>query len=149
MPSSPTAGKRARSQPPPKADGKPRDWLEAQSTRLDAGAEVFGGLAGGDLEDAYKLLYTQGPTDALTAAQKLALGAKQGQGLGKKASGAASSSQPSGDWLDDACAASQEVKSHYEANLMQNRFGEDSPTMFNPARHTVVVCGRPVQATLE
>ena len=48
-----------------------------------------------------------------------------------------------------ASAASQEVKSHYEANLMQNRFGEDSPSMFNPARHTVVVCGRPVQATLE
>ena len=32
---------------------------------------------------------------------------------------------------------------------MQNRFGEDFPTMFNPARHTVVIAGRPVQATLD
>ena len=32
-------------------------------------------------------------------------------------------------------------------NLMQNRFGENFPTMFNPARHTVVIAGRPAQAT--
>ena len=147
MPSATNVPKRASSQPPQKDGGKPQDWLEAQATRLDAGAEVLGGMAGGGLDDAYKLLYTQGPKDALSAAQKLALGAKQGQGLGTPAAGAASSSQPTDDWLGDASAASLEVKSHYEANLMQNRFGEDSPTMLNPGRHTVVIVGRPMHAT--
>ena len=29
----------------------------------------------------------------------------------------------------------------------KNRFGETSPTMFNPARHTMIIARRPVQAT--
>ena len=123
--------------------------MEAQATRLDAGGEILGGRAGGEIDDAYKLLYTKEPRDALSAAQKMALGAKEGQGLGTPLGGAASSSQPKADWLNNPGAPSPDVKSHYEANLMQNSYGEDSPTMFNPARHTVVICGRPVQATLE
>ena len=149
MPSATNVPKRRSSQPPKKDGEKAGDWLQAQATGLDAGAEVLGGLAGGELDDAYKLLYTQEPRDALSAAQKMALGAKQGPGLGTPLGGAASSSQPKEDWLNNASAPSLDVKSHYEASLMQNRYGEDSPTFFNPARHTVVICGRPVQATLE
>ena len=148
MPTAPRTDKRASSQPPQKG-ARSQDWLQAHSTRLGAGAEIFGGWAGGSVDDAYKLLYTQTPGDALTAAQKLALAAKEQQAQSPSTAAAASSFQPKEDWVTAASAASLELKSHYEANLMQNRFGEDSPSMFNPAHHTVVVWGRLAQATLQ
>ena len=53
------------------------------------------------------------------------------------------------EWVWHAQKGGVDVWSHHEANLMQNRFVEDSPPIFNPARHTVVIAGRPVQATLD
>ena len=54
---------------------------------------------------------------------------------------AASSSQPAPSTFLPA------YRSNEQANLLQNRLGEDMPSRFHPARHTVMIVGRPVQAT--
>ena len=136
----------------PSADVNPRnpEWMVAQQERLDAARQVFGGHANVSLEKAYPLMYLQGAKEAIDTAGKMVAEGRSSQPaqssqLGQ--SSASASSQPSADLVRQASDADSPIRNHYDANLFQNRFGETSPTMFNPARHTVVIAGRPVQAT--
>ena len=72
-----------------------------------------------------------------------------GQGQSSQPGRSTSSLHPCDEWVWHAQKGGVDVWPHPEANLMQNRFGEDSPPVFNPARHTVVIAGRPVQAILD
>ena len=92
-------------------------------------------------------LYTKEPKEALAIAQKIVEeGGSTGQGQSSQPGQSSGSLQPEVEWVREAQKNDEHIRSHHEANLMQNRFGEDSPTLFNPARHTVVIAGRPVQA---
>ena len=86
----------------------------------------------------------------MTIAQDVVKRADQpGQGQSSQPGRSTSSLHPCDEWVWHAQKGGVDVWPHPEANLMQNRFGEDSPPVFNPARHTVVIAGRPVQATLD
>ena len=143
--------KRARSQPPrPAQNEQTPPWLKKQAERLDAAHQVFSGLTSTTTDEVYPALYTSTPGEAIDFAEKVV--ATHGWGNKPQSTQpgpSSSSSQPSKEWVRQAQRDGVEVRSHHEANLMQNRFGEDSPTMFNPARHTVVIAGRPVQATMD
>ena len=150
MPQQKTGPRRASSQPPAAAPYEIPPWLKRQADRLDAAHQLYSGMTETTADEVYPALYTKPPSEAVEFAQKIveqAGGAAQTQS--SQPGQSASSSQPSGEWVRQAQRAGVEVRSHHEVNLMQNRFGEDSPTLFNPARHTVVIAGRPVQATLD
>ena len=86
----------------------------------------------------------------MTIAQDVVERADQpGQGQSSQPGRSTSSLQPCDEWVWHAQKGGVDVWPHHEAKLMQNRFGEDSPPVFNLARHTVVTAGRPVQATLD
>ena len=150
MPQRKGGAQRSRSQP---ASTKPEPtppWLKAQAERLDAASQVFSGLSAATADDVYPVLYTKSPGDAIDFAQKIMEQADgQTQGQSSQPGQGASSSQPSGEWVRQAQRTGDEVKTHHDVNVMQNRYGEDSPTLFNPARHTVVIAGRPVQVTVD
>ena len=136
----------------PSADVNPRnpEWMVAQQARLDGARQVFGGHANVSLEKAYPLMYLQGAKEAIDTAGKMVAEGRSSQPaqssqLGQ--SSASASSQPSADLVRQASDADSPIRNHYDANLFQNRFGETSPTMFNPARHTMIIARRPVQAT--
>ena len=147
----PPVPKRARSQPPPWLHAPPAvppAWMQNQAQRLDATRQVFGGLTEKRVDEVFPILYTKGTREAVDIAQKIVKDAEAAQADEGQSSqpGQGSFLEPEVEWVQEAQEKDGLVRSHHEANLMQNRFGEDSPTMFNPARHTVVIAGRPVQA---
>ena len=58
------------------------------------------------------------------------------------------SSQPSADSDTDTGAQGDRaaLRSHRQAALQKHRYEHTMPSNFNPARHSAVVAGRPVQA---
>ena len=152
MPSAKSSSKRTSSQPPAKMPGQSPAWMQHQAERLDASRRVFSGLTDAKVSDLYPTLYTKSATEAVDMATKMVKEEGQSSQPAKSThqpGQSSSSSQPNVEWVRQAQDADEDVRTHHEANLMQNRFGEDSPTMFNPARHTVVIAGRPVQATCD
>ena len=147
----PPKGTRASPQPPPVVwDTNTPPWMQAQAKRMDASCQVYGGLSSASVAEAYEVLYTHGPKEAVTAATDFVEEAKKkGQGQSSQPGQSSAISTPADNWTERAVLSGSDIKTHYEANSMQNRFGEVSPTMFKPARHTLIIAGRPVQATHE
>ena len=142
---------KASSQPPPWLTPEPAnapEWMQQQAARLDATSLVYSGLTAATVDEVLPALYTKDPKQAVRIAQQIVeQGDQRGQGQSSQPGQSSANAWLGTDWVMAAANAGEEVKTHHEANLMQNRFGEDSPTLFNPARHTVVIAGRPVQAT--
>jgi len=105
-------------------------WMKAQARRLDS-AGKWNSSQHMPNEGEWQALYHRGQRD---------IGAQSSQ------PGAASSSSRRPTATDDAAA-----RSHISANLLQHRLGGGGnlATSFNPARHTVMIMGRPVQASWE
>ena len=142
--------KQASSQPPSDVNPSSRQWIVAGKRRLDGARQVFGGHSDISLSKVYEVLYLQETKEAIdTAGRMIEQGqsSQPGQSSQQGQGQSSSSSQPTLDWVAEALDADHHMRSHYEVNLMQTRFGELTPTMYNPARHTVIIAGRPVQAT--
>ena len=148
---------RGSKSPQPYPSSQPeRGWQEAQAERLDAARLVLSGLAGVRPAEVLPHLYEDSARACVDWAVQQQRAASRGKGAGKgatkgKASRHSSPSPPPGQ----AASSSQPAPSTFppayrnneEANLLQNRLGEDMPSRFHPARHTVMIVGRPVQAT--
>ena len=137
----------ASSQPRPYVDPRVPDYLLNEQARLDKARQVYGGHSGVSVDAVYQILYTQGTAVAIDRAVDMVEQAGQSGPTQSSQPGQSSASPEVVDWVREAHDDDQPPKTHYEVNLMQNRFGENFPTMFNPARHTVIIAGRPVQAT--
>ena len=150
---------RSKSRQPGPPQQQKRHWTEAQAERLDAACEVFGGHASVSAREAVQHLYQDSMREAVDFAQQaVRQQGGLGKGAGKLGKGAARrarsrrprspSPQPApgrpGASTDPPVAPA--YRSHEAANQMQHRLGENMPTRFHPSRHSVMVCGRPVQA---
>ena len=146
------SSKKASSQPPPEEPGPAPEWMQHQAARLDAASKVYSGLTAAEVDDVYPILYTSGAREAISIAKKMVEREEAGQpsqGQSSQPGQSSASSQPGEEWVREARDADVDLRTHHEANLMQNRIGEDSPSLFNPARHTVVIAGRPVQVACD
>ena len=147
-------GRRSKSPQPWWPPAETRSWQEVQAERLDAARQVYGGLGDVGEDEVLTHLYQDSVQECVEFAVKHQQGLGKGAGKkGKKAKAAKhheASPQP-GQAASSSQPAPSNLWPHYrsneEANLLQNRLGEDLASRFHPARHTVMIVGRPVQAT--
>ena len=153
----PKAGARSKSrQPSPQPPPETRHWTVVQGERLDAACEVYSGLASVSAREAMTHLYRDTVRQCVDFAQKAV---RQQGGLGKGAGknprarshrrGAPSPKPAPGQAQSstDPPPFLPAYRSNELANLLQNRLGEEMPSRFHPGRHSVMIVGRPVQAT--
>ena len=138
--------KRANKYPP---EDPNYDWVTSQAPRHAAARDFYGGTrldakTGVSADQLLNPLYTsQTATEAVDYAVQACAAGAASRPSSQQIQGDGAEGQQQEDWLE------KESKgiTHMQANLLQVRMAGQLITRFQPFRHTVIIAGRPMQAS--